>query len=120
MTELNLQMDSGKIAGFIPGNTKIGKGNIASNEEHIGFQVWSDASRIDTRPNSYIIKGKGENTNNLRVRIENESWVPFNKDQGGIITKTKENNSNFYIITDGDQYIISDSYTLELKGKLLF
>ncbi|MGL4354767.1 MAG: AfaD family invasin [Aeromonas popoffii] len=117
--QLNLQINSGLLSGRINGEFRIGKGLIEYDGEHLGFQVWSDATKSGPQPNRYVLIGQNNSNNKLRIRIEYPGWQPDNEGGKGIILRDGGNSATFDVVVDGDQTVIADHYSLALKGALL-
>ncbi len=115
----DLQMKNEFISGYISDGTRIGQGVITYLPEHNGFQVWNDVAQYGGQPNHYVLAGGSGNGNTLRVRIENNDWLPDNEGGRGIILHASADSAVFYIVIDGDQQVKADSYSIELKGATL-
>lgn len=118
--KLHMQMSSGQISGPVKGDSRIGEGRITYHGNHIGFRVWAGAARSGSQPNHYVLTGKNNSANQLRIRIEKQGWQPNNEGLMGIVLHTGENHAAFDVVIDGDQVVSTDVYMLEMKSAVLF
>jgi Enterobacteria AfaD invasin protein len=114
-----LQINSGLLSGHINGDRRIGQGRISYDGDHLGFQVWSEAIKSGTQPNSYVLAGQNNSNNKLRVRIEQTDWVPDKEGGKGIILRYGGNSATIDVVIDGEQTVVADYYSLALKGAVL-
>ncbi|WP_042524898.1 AfaD family invasin [Yersinia ruckeri] len=117
--QLNLQMNNGLLSGHVNGERRIGQGRIQYYGNHLGFQVWSDASKSGAQPNSYVLLGKNNSSNKLRIRIEQKDWQPDHEGGKGIILHYGGESATFDVVIDGDQTVVADHYSLALNAAML-
>lgn len=118
-TTLTLQVNPHQVGGMLPGNTIIGHGQISTTDTHGGFQVRGTTEQDSTHPGTYIIRGKNDAQHQLRVRLEKQDWQTVGTQDKGIYTRTTEPSADFDIVTDGNQRVSGDEYTLSLEGAAL-
>ncbi|MDA5543799.1 hypothetical protein PGS62_07535 [Yersinia rochesterensis] len=117
--ELTFHADNIMQSGRISDGAVFGRGMITYNGNHTGFRLWGDNLTSNGRPGSYILKGVNNDLNILRLRIES-SGVPFSsQSENKIDVLTNDDTINFYFVSDGDQYIATDRYVLEINGVVL-
>ena len=106
---------SGKIFGLAHDGLHIGRGYISYDEEHSGFQVWSDSASLTGKSGVYELTGQQNIKNKLRVRFTgDDGWHPDPNGKGMVINTVK-NNVNFDVVVDGEQKLKADYYLLDFK-----
>lgn len=111
----HLQMMRGLISGVQKDGAKIGSGTLYNTSGHTGFYVWSDDKIHNLNAGTYIVYGEVNKGNKIRVRLEDNDWIPDNNGNG-IILFSSSNRVSFNIVIDGEQYVNTDNYTLHLKA----
>ncbi|MDR7019089.1 AfaD family invasin [Aeromonas salmonicida] len=106
-------------SGYKPDSYVIYKGQMSYPYPHTGFHLSESNIQPGVNKNTFFIQGKGNKSNRLKVRIEYEDSSSVRTTQQGIILQTADNNVTFNIVTDGEQFINSDTYTLRLNAVAL-
>ncbi|MGQ8704271.1 AfaD family invasin [Serratia marcescens] len=106
----------GKPSGKLHDGQVMAQIRIATQEAHVGFQVWSDGVKSGSEPNRYIVTGIQNASNTLRVRIEKEDARPDSINGKGLIVDTGDSVASFNIVSDGEQTIVADNYQFEVKA----
>lgn len=120
---LMLNMSAGLQAGKITDGTLIGQGIIVSRDDHGGFQVWCESGclPIDGQGARYVLTGKHNARNQLRVRLQpaQQDAVTGDSSLRGMVIRSGDEQLRFGVLADGEQQVRADSYTLEIKSALL-
>ncbi|EHR8284208.1 adhesin [Escherichia coli] len=104
-------------SGELWDGTKVATGRMVCHETHTVFQIWMNA-QTDNVQGHYIVQGKRDRRHEIRVRLEGENWFPSVTDQQvGIYRKKTEEQSVFYIVANGKQYVEPDEYIFTVAGK---
>lgn len=116
---LDYQMAIGLQSGYLSDGNVIGKGWVSYSGAHLGFRVWSEATKSGTQPNRYLLSGLHQPKNQLRVRLEQDGWQADESEGLGIITHTGDERREFRIVVDGKQSVSADMWTLPLQASAL-
>lgn len=93
-----------------------GRGKIVCKGEHSGFRVWMNAEQSTSTAEGYVIRGKNNPHNTLKVILRGNGWVPDNTNGSGIIKKSHDSLSNFDILTEESQVYFPDEYIISVNG----
>lgn len=120
---LMMNMSAGLQAGKITDGTRIGQGIIVSRDGHGGFHVWCESGCLprDGQGARYVLTGKQNSRNQLRVRLQpaQQEAVAGDSPQRGMVIRSADEQLRFDVLADGEQQVKSDSYTLEIKSALM-
>ncbi|MEB7742506.1 invasin [Escherichia coli] len=97
----------------------IARGQISSQAPHLGYRVRLDALKSGDAPDQYLITGKQNSQNRLRVRIGQDGWVPDAEEGNGITRQTGEVQAGFDIVAQGNQTVPADEYQIKVWGAYL-
>lgn len=119
--QLELQINQGLQAGFIRDGTKLGKGTMISYDNHVGFELSGGSATRTLQPGRYVLIGKHNPFHQVRVCLS-LSQVPVTEqsDSQGIRIHTSDDRVIFDILSDGDQLVKADSYTIIINATTLF
>ncbi|OON39442.1 hypothetical protein BTJ39_14285 [Izhakiella australiensis] len=109
--QLVLRSQQGMVSGYLHDGTRIVLGRVISHLSHTAFHLWGDAQHSDTRPTAYFLTGSQDSRHQLRVRLESDNGYADDKSGGGLILPTINDEASFYLVIDGDQNVIADSYS---------
>lgn len=110
---------AGKLSGKLNDGQVITQVRVATQEAHMGFQLWSDGVRSGNEPNRYVVAGVQNGRNTLRVRIEKESGRLDGISGKGLIVDTGDDVAYFNIVSDGEQAVVVDNYQLEVRAAVI-
>ncbi|EBN6690077.1 invasin [Salmonella enterica subsp. enterica serovar Java] len=113
--ELKLLFRPGMENQFRAGE-KIGIGRITYYGAHQGFRVWLEAIKSDDAPERYILTGKHNPENKVRIIIGGDSWFPDPRNGNGIIKMTREAQVTFSVMSDGRQTVPPDEYVIAVNS----
>jgi hypothetical protein len=116
--QLTLQANE-RVSGVLQDGELITQGRIATQDSHVGFQLWSDAEASANAPNRYLVPGGQHSEHRLRVRIEQAQGQPDSVGGKGLRIDTRDNIVAFKIVADGEQTVVADSYLFEMKGAVI-
>lgn len=117
--QLILRSQQGMVSGYLHDGTRIVQGRVVSHLSHTAFRLWGNAPRSDTRPAAYFMIGSRDGHHQLRVRLESDSGYADDKGGSGIILPTANDEASFYLVVDGDQTVITDSYHFEFSTQTI-
>ena len=122
-SQLMLKMSAGLQAGPLNDGMQIGQGIAVSHEDHSAFRIWCESGCLSYEGQSirFILKGKQNPRNQLRVRLEplDQQSVTIPPSMDGVIIRTSDEQIRFGVFSDGNQTIKADSYTLEVSSDTL-
>ena len=108
-----------QLSRFLQDGEIVGTGQAKYYGEHRGFQVWLDAEQPDNAPASYLIRGKTNPRNTLRVKLGPSNWQPDEKQKRGVIRLTPENFTDFSLVAEGNQHPAVDKYDIVVRVAVL-
>ena len=94
----------------------IATGRIICREAHTGFHVWMNTREDGGRPGHYLIQGKRGDRNELRVRLEGDSWSVVQDERKGMIKSGSDELAVFDVVSDGRQRAGADEYAFSVSG----
>lgn len=115
LPQIDYRNVSEMIAGEVPDGMVLGHGRVSDAGAHQGFSVWLESSLKGNEPGHYILRGKTDAQNILRIRLEEENWKGDNQ-SAGILIRTREQSASFFVLTDGNQHVPADKWTLEFMA----
>ncbi|EGN4670391.1 adhesin [Escherichia coli] len=105
------------LSGELLDETKIATGRIVCQNSHSGFHIWMTSRQEGNSSNRYIIQGKNDSRNEIRIKLDGYRWSSFmNGESQGIVRLGNESQSEFYILIDGNQSPVPDEYVFSVKG----
>ncbi|EIT0571509.1 AfaD family invasin [Escherichia coli] len=112
-----LSLDVRKSAGSeLRDGEKIATGRIVCRESHTGFHVWMNGREDEGRPGHWLIQGRHESRNELRVRVEGEGWSTITEGEHRLVKVGTEEQVVFDVVSDGRQRAGADEYVLSVSG----
>lgn len=113
--ELNLNSRGG-IGGELRDGAIIATGRIVCREAHNRFHVWMNAREDKGRPGHYLVRGKRDSRNEIRIRLEGKEWVPVPAGQRGVERTGTDTQVMFDVVADGRQHADPDEYIFSVTG----
>ncbi|OON38613.1 hypothetical protein BTJ39_17285 [Izhakiella australiensis] len=91
----------------------IGSIRVTYREPHTEFQVWLEAEKSATAADRYVLTGKNDARNNLKIRLTGEGWTAnANDGQSGLTRQTTDEQVSVNIVVDGNQETAPDEYVI--------
>lgn len=111
-----LKVNTGLLAGNLKDGSRIGQGTFISQNIHKGFQLWSQQSVGEVSQARYLLTGKQNPTNIIRVRLETNQGDAGVELPGvkGLFFPVQEEKLTFDIVADGNQLIKADRYAFNI------
>lgn len=116
---LNVKFFENKMTGKVPNGLLLGRGDITYQNEHIGFQVWAEEQHSEGQPNRYVLVGQNDSRNKLYIRLERDMMQMSMDGRRGVFFLIGDRRVTFDIIADGEQVVIPDRYSVELRAAAL-
>ncbi|HFJ2168773.1 TPA: AfaD family invasin [Salmonella enterica] len=112
-----VSLDVRKPAGSeLRDGERIATGRILCREAHTGFYVWVNGREDEGRPGHWLIQGKHDSRNELRVRVDGEGWSVVTEGAQRLVKAGTEEGAVFDVAADGRQHAGADEYILSVSG----
>lgn len=112
-----LSLDVRKSAGTeLRDGEKIATGRIICREAHTGFYIRINGREDEGRLGHWLIQGKHDSRNELRVRVGGEGWSVVTEGEHRMVKAGTEEQAVFEVVTDGRQRPGADEYILSVSG----
>ena len=113
-----LSLDVRKSAGTeLLDGEKIATGRIICREAYTGFYIWMNSREDERRPGHWVIQGKHDSRNELRVRVDGDGWsVATGGGRRLVKAGGTEEQAVFDVVADGRQRAGADAYILSVSG----
>lgn len=108
-----------QVMGTINDGVILGEGYVVYHNNHIGFKVWSEAVKSTDQSNRYEITGKHGERSKIRIRLAGEGWVEDTETNQGITLMATDDVVKFFILSDGEQSVTPDLYSVQIHGVVL-
>ncbi|HII2567949.1 TPA: AfaD family invasin [Escherichia coli] len=113
--ELNLN-SLGGMSGELRDGAIVATGRIVCQEAHTRLHVWMNAREDEGRPGHYLVRGKRDSRNEIRIRLEGKEWVPVPAGQRGVERTGTDTQVMFDVVADGRQHVDPDEYIFSVTG----
>lgn len=112
-----LSLDVRKSAGSeLRDGEKIATGRIICREAHTGFYIRMNGREDEGGPGHWLIPGKHDSRNELRVRVDGEGWSVVTEGEQRLVKVGTEEQTVFDVVADGRQRAGADEYILSVSG----
>ncbi|EFZ4722219.1 adhesin [Shigella sonnei] len=112
-----LSLDVRKSAGSeLRDGEKIATGRIICREAHTGFYIRINGREDESRLGHWLIQGKHDGRNELRVRVDGEGWSVVTEGEHWLVKAGTEEQAVFDVVADGKQHAGTDEYILSVSG----
>lgn len=113
--ELNLNTRGG-IGGELQDGVIIATGRIICRDAHTRFHVWINAQEDKERPGHYLVRGKVDSRNEIRIRLGGKGWTPDTAGHLGMERPGTDDQAMFDVVTDSGQHAAPDEYVFSVTG----
>ncbi|ELP8185552.1 adhesin [Escherichia coli] len=114
--ELSLNTSDGR-SGELKDGTKVATGRIICRGTYTSFHTWMNSRQMGNIPGHYIILGRHDSHNEMRVRLDGAGWLPSVSDGQGMVSTGIPEQHTFDVVIDGNQRLGPDEYILSVSGE---
>lgn len=114
---INIQNGNNLISGKMADATILTRGRISYPYPHLGFKIVGNGIHTQSKNNSFILEGRRNRNNQLKVRVEYEKVGPPVFASEKMTLFTTSDNVNFKILIDGEQIVKSDTYNITISAE---
>lgn len=105
----------GDISGILNDGDVISVGRLICREQHIGVQVKILAYPQDGNGDKYVVAGHNDSRHKLKLRLKGNGWKS-QAETDGIMKNSSDMTEVFYVVADGQQKPVADSYKIRVSG----